>query len=253
MSNEIAPLSRALADAATDKRMAVLRRIAQGASISQAAREEAISYKAAWQAIDILSNLTGVVLVEKTVGGSGGGGARLTDQGRSLIKLADALDRARQQVLAQMQGDLPRSAGSLSLRTSMRNQLPCRVVRVERSAGVGPMIRVGLKTAGQHELWSQVTRESAELLGLAPGTEVLALAKATAVQVGAEGAPSDTGNRLKGRVERISRGAEQDEVTLALDGGGRWVGFAPHSPSRRKGSVVVAHFSENALVLALPA
>ena len=38
-------------------------------------RQLGVSYKAAWQAIDTLTNLAGAPLVERTVGGSGGGGA----------------------------------------------------------------------------------------------------------------------------------------------------------------------------------
>ena len=46
-----------------DKRIDILRQIGQGGSISQAARAVGVSYKAAWQAIDTLTNLAGVPLV----------------------------------------------------------------------------------------------------------------------------------------------------------------------------------------------
>jgi molybdate transport system regulatory protein len=54
-----------------DRRIAILRGIAQSGSISQAARDVGVSYKAAWQAIDTLTNLAGVPLVERSVGGAG--------------------------------------------------------------------------------------------------------------------------------------------------------------------------------------
>jgi molybdate transport system regulatory protein len=60
----------------TDKRLDILRRIGEVGSISEAARGANVSYKAAWQALETLSNLAGAPLVEKAVGGSGGGGAR---------------------------------------------------------------------------------------------------------------------------------------------------------------------------------
>ena len=84
-------LSEALGHAPSDKRLEVLRRVAETGSISQAARDAGISYKAAWQAIDTLGNLSGQTLVERTVGGSGGGGARITVQGLQLLALADEL------------------------------------------------------------------------------------------------------------------------------------------------------------------
>lgn len=252
MTDKTAFISRALVDETTDKRVAILRRIAQGASISQAARDEGVSYKAAWQAIDTLSNLTGVALVEKTVGGAGGGGARVTAQGRTLLELADALARARAGVISAFSGALPEAAGGLGLRTSMRNLLPCRVAGIESPSAAHPSVRVGLLTAGGQRLWSRITRESADLLDVQPGRAVLVLAKATAVLVGHGEPPAEYPNVLPGRVERLSRGPREDEVTLSLDGDGRWVGFAVHPFARRKGQTAWAAFNESALVLALP-
>ena len=50
-----ANLTDALGDPASDRRLEVLRLVGQSGSISQAAREVGISYKAAWQAIDTLT------------------------------------------------------------------------------------------------------------------------------------------------------------------------------------------------------
>ncbi|WP_430749762.1 winged helix-turn-helix domain-containing protein, partial [Comamonas thiooxydans] len=62
-------VSQALGYDMADRRIAILRGIAQSGSISQAARDVGVSYKAAWQAIDTLTNLAGVPLVERSVGG----------------------------------------------------------------------------------------------------------------------------------------------------------------------------------------
>src|SRR2546427_274590 len=114
-----------------DRRIAILRHIAAGHSISQAAREAGVSYKAAWQALDVLTNLAGRALVERSVGGAGGGGARITEAGQSLLAMADALEQARAQVLQRFGGPAgvsPAAPGlGLGLRTSMRNLWPCRV------------------------------------------------------------------------------------------------------------------------------
>ena len=84
-------LANAFSNTLSDKRIEVLRKIGETGSISQAARETGISYKAAWQAIDTLTNLTGTTLVEKVVGGIGGGGAKLTEEGIRLLEMADVL------------------------------------------------------------------------------------------------------------------------------------------------------------------
>src|SRR2546427_10776862 len=71
-----------------DRRIAILRHIAAGHSISQAAREAGVSYKAAWQALDVLTNLAGRALVERSGGGAGGGGSRFPEGRQALLGLA---------------------------------------------------------------------------------------------------------------------------------------------------------------------
>ena len=248
-------LNRALGHAPSDKRLDVLRLIGDSGSISQAAREAGISYKAAWQAIDTLTSLSGVALVERTVGGSGGGGARVTAQGLRLLALADDLARSRAAVLARHVGQAlsaPVGAG-LGVQTSMRNQIPAWVDGLETEAQGEPVVQIRLRTEGGHALTSTITRESADLLGLCPGMPVLLLCKATAVAIAAAApAPKAGTGQVPGKVLRIARGRERDEVTLALDGGATWVGFAPHPFARRKGQTAVASMAGSALVIALP-
>lgn len=250
-------LSQALSDASVDRRLDVLRRVAVGSSISQAARDVGISYKAAWQAIDTLTNLSEAPLVDRTVGGSGGGGARITPQGLQLLAMADELQRARDAVLARFAGQ-PLIASGLGLQTSMRNQLPCEVQDVEVLAPADLTVRVRLCTPGRAILVASVTRESADLLALGPGLRVLVLCKATAVEVQAghegqtEAIQTAAENELPGEVERVSAGAGQDEVALALQGGGHWVGFATHPFRATPGQRAKARMAHSALVLALP-
>jgi molybdate transport system regulatory protein len=246
-----ADLSEALGHAPSDKRLEVLRRVGETGSISQAARDAGISYKAAWQAIDTLGNLSGQTLVDRTVGGPGGGGARITPQGLQLLALADELVLAREAVLARFAGG-PALRLGLGLRTSMRNQLPCRVEAVEPVGPGDPAVVVRLRTPGQALLTANITRESADLLVLAKGLEVLVLCKATAVRVARADAAAEPGECvLPGRVERLTRGQARDEVVLALEGGGQWVGFAPASLVARKGQRVSATMPSAALVVAL--
>lgn len=243
-------LAGALGHAATDKRLDILRRVDGCGSISQAAREAGVSYKAAWQAIDMLSNLAGVPVVEKAVGGAGGGGARLTAAGRQLLQAGDAMARSRDQVLARLAARPPGALAALGLRTSMRNQLPCTVHAVECH---GPLARVVLALPDGGQLASRITAESAELLGLEAGLEVLALCKATAVQVARRSAADARagGNRLAGRAVRIARGDAGDEVAAQVGPLGL-VGFAPARSGLRVGSPVTLRLDEAAVAIALP-
>ena len=257
-------LSDALGHALTDKRIDILRHIGACGSISQAARAVGVSYKAAWQALDTLTNLAGTPLVSRAVGGAGGGGAQLTDAGRELLAAAEAMAQARGAVLSRWQAT-PHAGPALArlaVRTSMRNQLPCVV---DRLTVQGQIVCVHLRLegegAGAVSLASRITRESAQLLGLAPGLAVQALCKATAVRVErggraaaapvAEAAALQGPHRLSARATRVVRGASGDEVSAELAGGLQMVGFAAPGSGLRAGSAVVLVIEDNAVVLAL--
>lgn len=256
MSTKRAPeldLAVVLGQPGSDKRFDILRRIGEGGSISEAARRAGISYKAAWQAIETLGNLAGTPMVHKAVGGSGGGGALLTPAGWRVLEAAALMEQARAQVLGALG---PAAAGApsgpglaaMALRTSMRNQLPCVVQRLAQAAG---QVRVELALPGQQRVWARITRESAQLLGLAPGRRLLALCKATAVAVAAELPAAPGRNLLAGQVQRASRAAAGGEVALQLPGGLHLVGFAQAGHGLRVGQPARAGLDEAAVVLAL--
>ena len=248
----------ALGHGMADKRIDILRQIGQGGSISQAARAAGVSYKAAWQALDTLTNLAGVALVERVVGGVGGGGARITPAGQQLLAAAGAVQQARSAVLAQLGGDAGADADAvvarLSVRTSMRNQWPCVVQAMESR---GQIVRVHLRglagAAAGLGVSARITRESAELLGLRPGMPVQALCKATAVRVlpPGKGPAAPAGNQWLGRVTRVSRGELGDEVAAQLDAGVQMVGFAAPASGMRARSRVLLAADESAIVLAV--
>ncbi len=251
----------------SDKRLDILRRVGEAGSISEAARSAGVSYKAAWQAVETLSNLAGATLVERAVGGTGGGGARLTAEGQQLLEAAHRLQAARQRWMRELQaaGDAPAQAslGGLLLRTSMRNQLPCQVERLRRAGGA---LQVLLRLPDGQALAARITRESGELLALRAGQAVLALCKATAVrihpqldaaQTDAAGAtlPAvsrlSTVNALQGVVSRGAAAARGGEVSLALPSGQQLVGMLPPGVGLRRGAAAWACFDPQAVVIAL--
>lgn len=250
-----ASLANVFSNDMVDRRIEVLRKIGETGSISKAARETGISYKAAWQAIDTMTNLTGVMLVEKVVGGVGGGGARLTDEGTRLLEIADIVQKSRNDVLSQFSevaSQKGHPVSGLGVRTSMRNYLPCHVVGLKMK---GQIVRVCLSAVADIPgLVSRITRTSAELLGLEPGVSVIAMFKAMAVKV-FDDDPTDEMNAvncLQGTVSRVSRGESRDEITLELHGGLQVVGFAPSEKHFDIGDAVYAVVDESAVVVALP-
>jgi molybdate transport system regulatory protein len=256
----------ALGHGLSDKRIDILRGIARTGSISQAAREAEVSYKAAWQAIETLTNLAGVPLVERAVGGAGGGGALLTAYGGHLLELAGALDAARREVHARWaaggtdaRARTDATVARLLVRTSMRNQLPAVIDALVAS---GRMVRVLLRLGdavpgeGEGHVAARITRESAELLDLRQGMPVIALCKATAVQVARADAAAAgrraSGNRLAGTVASTLRGESGDEIAVAIEGGLQVIGFAASGSGLRTRQRATLAVDEASVVVALP-
>ena len=241
----------------TDRRIDILRRIADVGSISEAARSAGMSYKSAWQAVETLTNLAGTPIVEKVVGGANGGGTQLTATGRLILDLSDELARARRQVLekynaadATAPGLLARATAS-SLQTSMRNQFPARITVMKLGAA---LVRFILRIDDTHLLKASVTKESAQLLGLREGMEVLALTKATGVEI--SGAfPEDPNaiddNLIVGEVIRSERAGKGGECSIRLPSGIVIVGFAHGNHGLKLHDRAVAHIPPSSIVIAI--
>lgn len=211
-----------------DKRVRLLEAIDRHGSISQAAKQVPLSYKAAWDAVDAMNNLADAPLVERSTGGKAGGGTLLTDHGRRVIALyraveaeyQTALDRLAQTFASEPVGDVhafQRLLRRMSVRSSARNQFVGSVSGLREGAvDFEVLVRID-----EHlELVAVVTRESAEQLGLAIGSEVIALVKASSLLLIVDEAMRISArNRLWGEVQRIVDGPVNAEVTLDLGRG----------------------------------
>jgi len=211
-----------------DKRVRLLEAIEAHGSISQAAKHVPLSYKAAWDAVDAMNNLADRPLVERSTGGRAGGGTRLTDHGRRVIALyraveaehQTALDRLAQTFASEPVGDVQsfqRLLRRMAVRSSARNQFVGTVIGLRE----GPIdVEVRLQIDEHLDLAAVVTRDSAERLGLAIGTEAIALVKASSLLllVG-ESLRISARNQLWGQVQRIVDGPVNAEVTLDLGHG----------------------------------
>ena len=218
----------------TDRRIDILRRIADVGSISEAARSAGMSYKSAWQAVETLTNLAGTPIVEKVVGGANGGGTQLTATGRLILDLSDELARAPRQVLEKYNAADATAPGLLKLGAAM--------------------VRLILRIDDTHLLKASVTKESAQLLGLREGMEVLALTKATGVEI-SSAFPEDPNaiddNLIVGEVIRSERAGKGGECSIRLPSGIVIVGFAHGNHGLKLHDRAVAHIPPSSIVIAI--
>ncbi len=84
-------------------RAQLLERIDELGSISAAARSMKLAYRNAWLWVEAMNDLAPSPLVEKTTGGSRGGHAHLTEEGRRIV---NAYKRIRASVREQAHGTI---------------------------------------------------------------------------------------------------------------------------------------------------
>jgi molybdate transport system regulatory protein len=75
-------------------KVALLEEIARSGSISAAGRVLKMSYRRAWELVEDLNRHLGTAVVSTAAGGSGGGGARLTEAGEALVTEYRAIETA---------------------------------------------------------------------------------------------------------------------------------------------------------------
>jgi len=238
------------------QRIALLQHIAEQGSITRAAKSAGLSYKAAWDAIDELNNLAQKPLVQRSVGGKGGGGAKLTTEGERVLHLYQRLQVLQAQVLdsAEDASDF-NLLGRLMLRTSARNQLHGAVIAIE-SHGRNDLIR--LELAAGLTLDAQITHDSTLRLELEIGTEVVALIKAGWLEVlSPEEIATPGHNCMSGKIEVILDADDGPcEVRITLPNGQVLCALAqPHALTQlgaAEGQPIQVQFSPSNVLLGTP-
>ncbi|UZE17524.1 TOBE domain-containing protein [Pseudomonas sp. B21-054] len=238
------------------QRIALLQHIAEQGSITRAAKSAGLSYKAAWDAIDELNNLADQPLVERSVGGKGGGGAKLSAEGQRVLRLYQRLQALQAQLLEASEdaGDLG-LLSRLMLRTSARNQLHGTVQSIEAQ---GHNDRIRLELARGLVIEAQITHDSTLRLELETGTEVVALIKAGWLELHAvEPAEQPRINTLRGVIEQVDAAEDgPSEVRIGLPNGQTLCALADplqlNEQNLEVGSAVHVAFSSTNVLLGTP-
>ncbi|PLA74234.1 ModE family transcriptional regulator [Hydrogenovibrio sp. SC-1] len=203
------------------RRLHLLQAIESTGSVSQAAKQVGMSYKAAWDAVEIINNLADVPLVHRQHGGKGGGGATLTQKGLQIVSLYERLSAMQAQWMASLEAadaDVLPLMRRMKMQTSARNTFYGSVEAIKTGA---VNAEVTLKLQGDDRIVATVTTDSIERMNLTKGKVAWALVKASWVILASPMASGQTSarNTLCGEVSRITEGPVNVEVIVALKGG----------------------------------
>jgi len=244
------------------RRVALLAEIARVGSITQAAKAAGLSYRGAWNAIEDMSNLAGEPLLERMVGGKGGGYTRLTPRGEQLVRNFGLIEQEHARFIERLNGGARGMTedyslmGSIAMKTSARNQF-AGTVHAIRGGAIND--EIDLEVIGGLHIVATVTRESRDELGLAVGAKAFALVKASSVILMTDAADVrlSARNQLAGKVTRVVPGAVNTEVVLELPGGGSVAAIITNGSARSLaiaiGSAVTAVFKASSVIVGVAA
>ncbi len=210
--------------ARSNRGISLLEAIDATGSINRAAKTLGISYKAAWEQVEMLNNIAETALLSRSVGGRGGGGTQLTAAGKDLVRHYRVVEREYLKFLQYVHEDstdaaqMSRLLKRMEMKVSARNVWSGQVTRIGRGV-VNVVVEIALR--GGDRIIALVTAESCERLGLAVGGSVMAMVKSSAVLLatGVSDQQVSAQNILRGQVARVVDGPVSSNVTIDLPGG----------------------------------
>lgn len=239
-------------------RILLLQHIDQYGSISKAAKEMKMSYKAAWDAVNEMNTLSKEPIVERSIGGKGGGGTALTDKGREYIKIYNELEHLQAKLFAILDSksssfaDLVEARKHLTLQTSARNQY-YGIVQSIQSSSVEFSVTINIGK-GQ-SITSTITHTSAKAMNIDVNAEIFALIKSSWVDISKIKPRDKRLNIFKGTIVSIKNDNRLVEIVVSSNEGNNITSVI--SPERYKelnikqNDIAYATFLPSEVILAI--
>jgi molybdate transport system regulatory protein len=202
-------------------RVELLRKIDEIGSIHSASKAMKMSYKAAWDMLKQMNELADKPLLEKQIGGKGGGGTKLTPYAYELIGTFEKFSKLHRSFMDRFKkaGDSPEKLQSILnrtfLTTSARNQFLCKVVNIDKN-DIASTITMSLNKKILFR--SVITTKSLLNMGLDPGKDIYAIIKSNDIQIVLSEEQSED-NYIDGEITYIDESEKNAEVHLKTDEG----------------------------------
>ena len=205
-------------------RIDLLEQIDWCGSISTAAKAAGMSYKTAWDALNVMNNLSERPLTVAATGGSGGGGTWLTDEGKKVVRFYRLIEIEHQGMLARLgesfddfNNYLP-LLQRITMRISAKNVFSGTVCEMTRDISVSQVV---LQLKSGHQMTAVISTDSVDTLELEVGSPAYAVVKASSVMIANNhlSMKISAKNRIIGRITKITKSAVVGEVVLDIGAG----------------------------------
>ncbi|QEM67843.1 LysR family transcriptional regulator [Geobacter sp. FeAm09] len=227
-------------------RISLLEQIGELGSITKAAKAVGVSYKTAWDLVNMINNLADKPLVDRLTGGKGGGGTTLTAEGKKVLQEFQIIQEEHRKFLDNIAGKLGDANNlyqllrRIAMKVSARNVFAGTVARIVIGA-VNTEVELTLK--GGATIAAIVTNGAMDNLDLQVGKDAYAIIKSSSVIVGTDlhDAKLSARNLMCGTVTKIIEGPVSAEVDVEVGGGNTVSAVITHESSRNLGLVVGGH------------
>ena len=203
-----------------EKRIKLLQLIDQFGSISKAAKNVPMTYKAAWDAIDAMNNLAEKPLVLTQTGGTRGGGSILSNYGKEMLQtylICEAKYNQFLNSLNEILGDKNKNLKTLqrmTMQLSARNQIAGEIINIKRGIVNS---EVFLQTKSMNVITATITTDSIENLDLQIGKSAVAIFKANAVLISKDlNINISARNKFIGEIIHLTEGTVNSEIVIAI-------------------------------------
>lgn len=213
-----------------EKRIKLLEQIHAQGSLSTAAKAAGMSYKAAWDALNLMNTLADVPLTVAATGGAGGGGTILTEEGHKVIKVFRSFEKEHQNSLIRLEKSLGNIDDYLPLLQGMSLRISAKNIRLSAKNRLATVVseividddiaQVVLQLKSGQKLYAVIGTDNIDELKLTEGADAFALIKSSSVMISTAENPSISArNIIKGRIVEISQSKVQGEITLDIGHG----------------------------------
>lgn len=221
-----------------EDRFNLLEKIDELGSITKAAKAVGVSYKTAWDTVNLINNLAEKPLVDRLTGGKGGGGTSLTAEGKRVLVQFTTIQEEHRKFLINLEdrlGDadsLYKFLRRISMKVSARNTFAGTITAITKGA-VNTEVTLSLK--GGLPLTAVVTNGAIDNLGLKIGSEAYAIIKASSIIIGTDlhDAKISARNIFCGTIAKIVEGPVSAEVDVEIGGGNTVCAVITHESSKR--------------------
>lgn len=222
-------------------RVELLKTIDRLGSINAAAKEIKMSYKAAWERINSMNELSDQPLIVRSTGGKSGGGTTLTPYGYELIATFEKLEDAHREFIARFgeAGSNPEHLKMILnrtfLTTSARNQILGKIEKITQDS---IECELSIAITKGISLISSITTTSAKNMLLELDSSIYAIIKSSDIKVSKT--PQSGINSIEAVLVKKLESKTSLELTLRVSDSIELVAIAPKNEDFSIGETLYA-------------